>query len=340
LKRAERIMNDAPSKPGCSSMHMRLLGSSYNRRRASMDMLPLPSIAEEISRGMASAIDTNDDTATGNLDDDEEDVQQQQQQQQLRRSSVSFSAEITEVREYSSDYTNTRQQFYSEQEIYQFRQEARFERFTTHNRRASTGSSAAPLRYGMPVPNSYPYISPLARRGSGSSSESEDSSGNASARSSALKTSADSSPSYVPMVTFAKLASRKKEVRSLNSRMSHALKLDAGTPPSNPGSSSAGVSFRCTHRHGDRAPVGASGSTVLRSHRSTTTTTTTTTRIPSATTHEEKSYEFSSSGGFSVPLDEVRHAIGSTSNPQDLTGTQFVSVSCPLPDRPSTARIA
>ena len=302
-----------------------------------MDTLSLPSIAEEISRGMASASDTDEDTATDNSEDDE--GQQQQQQQHRRRSSVSFSAK-TEVREYSSDYANTRQQFYSEQEIYQFRQEARFERFTTHNRRGSTGTSAAPLRYGMPVPNSYPYISPLARRGSCSSNESEDSSGNASTTSSTPKTAADLSSAYVPLVTFSKLASRKKEVRSLSSRMSHGLRLDVGTPLSDPGSASVGVSSPSTYRHGGRGPGGAGRSTIIRSTHSTTTTTTTTTRISAATTQEEKSYEFSSSGGFSVPLDEVRHAIGSTANPQDLTGAQFVSVSCPLPERPSTARIA
>ena len=317
--------------PPPSALRRSSLGAPI-RRRASMQT-SLPTISEHHHHGNTKATCGNEKTATASPDsaDDESNPKRNYQR---RRSSVSFSSETPEVKEYRAD--TTPEHFYSERDILQFREEAKFER--QQFRRASTGSSAMMYHgYRMaPPPGSYPYIGPMARRGSNSSTESDGCGGNNSPSSQGSSpnhlsnTSAaiplpvvglEGSSAYVPMITFAADSDQKKKVAAgvgtvggLSARMSHGLNL-------------AGPGISMPMPSGPVAPGTRRRSMDTRTN-----------------TQASPSYQFSNSGGFSVPLDQVRQHLGSAStstNPADhLKGAQFVSVSCPTPDKPSTARIA
>ena len=326
-------MNTHPNPPP-SALRRSSLGAPI-RRRASMQT-SLPTISEHHHHGNTKATCGNEKTATASPDS-ADDERNPKRNYQRRRSSVSFSSETPEVKEYRAD--TTPEHFYSERDILQFREEAKFER--QQFRRASTGSSAMMYHgYRMaPPPGSYPYIGPMARRGSNSSNESDGSAGNNSPSSlgsspshpSAVHVTSATMPlpvvgleggsAYVPMITFADGSDQKKEaaagvgaVGGISARMSHNLKL-------------AGPSIPMPLPSGPVAP-----GTRRRSMDT------------STSTQASPSYQFSNSGGFSVPLDQVRQHLGSAStstNPTDhLKGAQFVSVSCPIPSKPSTARIA
>ena len=322
--------NTAPAPPP-SALRRSSLGAPI-RRRASMQT-SLPTISEHHHHGNTKKACGNEKTASSDSADGE--GSDPKRNYQRRRSSVSFSSETPEVKEYRAD--TTPEHFYSERDILQFREEAKFER--QQFRRASTGSSAMMYlgQRNAPPPGSYPYIGPMARRGSNSSNESDGSAGNNSPSSlgsnpnhpSAVTSTSMPLPvvgleggsAYVPMITFADGSDQKKEaaagvgaVGGLSARMSHSLNL-------------AGPSIPMPLPSGPVAP-----GTRRRSMDT------------STSTQASPSYQFSNSGGFSVPLDQVRQHLGSAStstNPADhLKGAQFVSVSCPIPSKPSTARIA
>ena len=310
-------MNTNPAPPP-SALRRSSIGAPI-RRRASVQT-SLPTISEHHHHGNEKNAPDHDS----------------KRNYQRRRSSVSFSSETPEVREYRAD--TTPEHFYSKRDILQFREEAKFER--QQFRRASTGSSAMYHEYRMaPPPGSYPYIGPMARSGSNSSNESDGSSGGNSSSSFGPKDTSTSaaislplvglngrdaggaSSAYVPMITFAAGSDQKKKaaagigaVSGLAAHMSQSLSLAGpGVPTPIP---SGPVAPRTRRRSID------------------------TNTQPSASS----SYQFTNSGGFSVPLDQVRQHLGSASTSTDpsdhFKGAQFVSVSCPIPDKPSTARIA
>lgn len=321
--------NTAPAPPP-SALRRSSLGAPI-RRRASMQT-SLPTISEHHHHGNTKKACGNEKTASSDSADGE--GSDPKRNYQRRRSSVSFSSETPEVKEYRAD--TTPEHFYSERDILQFREEAKFER--QQFRRASTGSSAMMYlgQRNAPPPGSYPYIGPMARRGSNSSNESDGSGGNSttgspnhhpSVTSAAIPlpiVGLEGSSAYVPMITFAAGGDKKKAaggvgaVGGLTARMSHGLTL-------------AGPGIPMPHPSGPVAP-----GTRRRSMDTSSST--------STGTQASSSYQFTNSGGFSVPLDQVRQHLGSAStstNPADhLKGAQFVSVSCPIPDKPSTARIA
>ena len=327
-------LSNTPAPP--SALRRSSLGAPI-RRRASMQT-SLPTISEHHHHGNTKATCSNEKTATASPDSADEEGNPKRNYQR-RRSSVSFSSETPEIKEYRAD--TTPEHFYSERDILQFREEAKFER--QQFRRASTGSSAMMYHgYRMaPPPGSYPYIGPMARRGSNSSNESDGSGGNKTSSSfggnpNHLSTTSTAIPlpvvglqgdssAYVPMITFAADSDQKKKaaagvgaVGRLSARMSHRLDLAGPDIP---------------------MPL-PSGPVVPDTRRRSMDTSTNT----QASSSPSSSYQFSNSGGFSVPLDQVRQHLGSAStstNPADhLKGAQFVSVSCPIPDKPSTARIA
>ena len=242
-----RKMNVSTNQPNTpapppSALRRSSLGAPI-RRRASMQT-SLPTISEHYHHGNTKATCGNEKTATASPDsaDDEGNPKRNYQR---RRSSVSFSSETPEVKEYRAD--TTPEHFYSERDILQFREEAKFER--QQFRRASTGSSAMMYHgYRMaPPPGSYPYIGPMARRGSNSSNESDGSGGNNSPSSlgsspnhlsntsSAIAlpdVGLEGSSAYVPMKTFAADNDQKKKaaagvgaVGGLSARLSHSLNL-------------------------------------------------------------------------------------------------------------------
>ena len=329
----------ATPAPPLSALRRSSIGAP-TRRRASMQT-SLHTISEHHHHG-------NSRMTCGNVKTDSDcdsDHSNTKRNYHRRRSSVSFSSETPEVKEFQADTTPNH--FYTEREISQFREEAKFER--QQFRRASTGSSAA-MYYGYgvaPPPGSYPYIGRMARRGSNSSSDSEGSGGGRhssavmgnSATPGALPPTVPclgpdtgAVPSaYVPMITFAAGSDQKKKaagswaVSGLTARMSQGLDLDGPSRAMPIPSGPVAPGIRRQSLSNVNISSGSGTSTQLSSSSS-------------------SSYQFTSSGGFSVPLDQVRQHLSSTSTSTDpmdhLKGTQFVSVSCPIPDRPSTARIA
>lgn len=300
----------------------RRLSSGAMPRRASMEHTNLHTIGER------SYSSINDDDDSDN--DDQYNQEPEDYRMQRRRSSVSFS-DTNSVREYNPEPAETvSERFYSPEDIRQFRREYRQERRMA--RRNSTGSAPMPVRKegiasltvglnphqvdvsttgGGGAPSyAYPYISPYALTTPSTSNHyfSSDSDRNTAITSmttsgpyQATTEEKDAGDEKGPVMTF-----------SSSSCSGHYPKKSVVQSGSNDSTSSYHPRYQRRHSVG---PI--------------------------------------QTAGFTVPIDQIRTAIAGRngdvagkcgqpppSSSHDLASAQFVSVSCPMPRRPSTAGIA
>lgn len=287
----------------------RRLSSGAMPRRASMEHTTLHTIGE---RSHSSINDGDDDDS-----DDQYNQEPEGYRMQRRRSSVSFS-DTNSVREYNPEPVETvSERFYSPEDIWQFRREYRQERRMA--RRNSTGSAPMPVKKegiasltvglnpqqttGTPS-YAYPYISPYALITPSTSNH---------------YFSSDSVQTTGPATTSGPYhvntedgdGNEKGPVITFSSSGNYYPEKTA-----DPSSTDCTESFhpRYQRRH-SVGPIQVAG--------------------------------------VMVPIDQIRTAITGgngtvagkdgqppSSNSHDLASAQFVSVSCPMPRRPSTAGIA
>ena len=287
----------------------RRLSSGAMPRRASMEHTTLHTIGE---RSHSSINDGDDDDS-----DDQYNQEPEGYRMQRRRSSVSFS-DTNSVREYNPEPVETvSDRFYSTEEIRQFRREYRQERRMA--RRNSTGSAPtmparkegiASLTVGLnpqqPAGSpsyAYPYISPYARTTPSTS--------NHYFSSNSVQTTTGPTITSDPYHanTEENNGDQKGPVMTFSSSSGHYPEKSA-----DPSSADSTNSFHPRRRH-SVGPIQAAG--------------------------------------FTVPIDQIRTVIAGgnetaagkdgqlpSASPHELASAQFVSVSCPMPRRPSTAGIA
>mmetsp|Transcript_30860 Transcript_30860/g.90195 ORF Transcript_30860/g.90195 Transcript_30860/m.90195 type:complete len:298 (-) Transcript_30860:127-1020(-) len=287
----------------------RRLSSGAMPRRASMEHATLHTIGER------SRSSINGD----NSDNDDYNQEPEGYRMQRRRSSVSFS-DTDAVREYNPEPAETvAERFYSPEDIRQFRLEYRQERRMA--RRNSTGSAPLPVRKegiasltvgldpqataatgggGM----AYPYIGPYAR----------------------------TSPS-TPNHYFSSDSVRTTSTTTSGPHQDSDANEEGGSSEGN----GPIVIFSSPSGHHPKKPTDLSSTTC------------------SASGFHPRYQRRHSVGpiqatGFTVPFDQIRTVMAAgtagkegqpaSSSPHDLAAAQFVSVSCPMPRRPSTAGIA
>lgn len=292
----------------------RRLSSGAMPRRASMEHTTLHTIGERSYSSINGGDSDNDDQYT---------QEPEGHRMQRRRSSVSFSS-TNSVREYNPEPVETvSDRFYSPEDIRQFRREYRQERRMA--RRNSTGSAPtmparkegiASLTVGLnpqqpaetPSPYAYPYISPYALTTPSTS--------NHYFSSDSVRTTTGTGPATTSGPYHANAeeddGDQKGPVMTFSSSSGHYPKKSAD--PSSADDSTNSFHPRYQRRH-SVGPIQAAG--------------------------------------FTVPIDQIRTVIAGgngtaagkdgqppSASPHDLASAQFVSVSCPMPRRPSTAGIA
>lgn len=297
----------------------RRLSSGAMPRRASMEHTTLHTIGE---RSYSSINDNDDDS------DDRNNQEPEGHRMQRRRSSVSFSS-TNSVREYNPEPVETvSDRFYSPEDIRQFRREYRQERRMA--RRNSTGSAPtmparkegiASLTVGLNphqtadanttvgggTPSyAYPYISPYALTTPSTS--------NHYFSSDSVRTSIGTATTSGPYHTNAEEGNGNENgpVMTFSSSGDHCPKKTGADPSSTCITNSFHPRYQRRHSVG---PIQAAG--------------------------------------FTVPIDQIRTVIAGgngaaagkdgqppSASPHDLASALTVSVSCPMPRRPSTAGIA
>ena len=295
----------------------RRLSSGAMPRRASMEHTTLHTIGER----SYSSINGDDSDSDDQYNQDPDDHRMQR-----RRSSVSFSS-TNSVREYCPEPVETvSDRFYSTEEIRQFRREYRQERRMA--RRNSTGSAPtmparkegiASLTVGLnpqqPAGSpsyAYPYISPYARTTPSTS--------NHYFSSNSVQTTTGptitSGPYHVNTEEDGGI--QKGPVMTFSSSSSHYPKKSENPSSTDTWDDTCSSTNSFHPRYQRRHSVGP---------------------IHSA--------------GFTVPIDQIRTVISGgngaaagkdgqlpSASSHDLASAAFVSVSCPMPRRPSTAGIA